>query len=128
MILKYKIRQEAEKGAFSPFIVAAEEITLTSVTLEGIVEGDLVSLNIDISWLKPMCDLGELEIFLRKDTPNGPVLYWTLETCFAKANTRERYSLTGEDGMRNFYLTVRSSEEKAILTGYALEGSVSSPA
>lgn len=127
MTLKYKTRQEAGAGSFDSFVVGADEIVLTSVTLEGISEGDRVVLAIDVSWLKPLCDLGELEFFLRRDMPDGPAVYWTLETCFAKARTRESYTLAGDNSMRHFYLTVRSSEQKARLVAYALEGSVFSP-
>lgn len=127
MSLKYKTSQGAAAGTFDSFVVGAEEIVLTSVTLEGIEAGDRVVLSIDVSWLKPMCDLGELEFFLRKDAADGPVIYWTLETCYAKARTKESFTLTAEGGMRHFYLSVKSCEQKARLVSYALEGSVYAP-
>lgn len=128
MTLKYRTRQEAPAGSFDSFMIGADEIVLTSVTLEGIEDGDQVVLAIDATWLKPLCDLGELEFFVKKDAPDGPVVYWTLETCFAKARTRESVTLAGNAGMRHFYLTVKSKEEKARIVSYALEGSVFAPA
>ncbi|MWV46835.1 hypothetical protein GRF59_24810 [Paenibacillus sp. HJL G12] len=128
MTLKYRIKQEAAAGTFDSFVVGADEIVLTSVTLEGVAEGDRIVLAIDVSWLKPLCDLGELEFFLRKGAADGPVIYWTLETCYAKARTKENYTLIADSGMRHFFLTVKSTEQKARLVAYALEGSVYSPA
>jgi len=124
MTEKYSTRVGAAAGTFVPFAVGPDEIVLTGVTLEGIVDGDRVILDIDVSWLKPMVDLGELELIIRRDAPNGPVIYWTMETCYFRARTREECVLSGDSAMRHFFLTARSSEHKAMLAAYFLGGTV----
>ncbi|MDR9856671.1 hypothetical protein RJP21_24010 [Paenibacillus sp. VCA1] len=124
MMQKNKTRVGAAEGSFTPFTVGPDEIVLTGITLEGIADGDRVVLDIDVTWLKPMCDLGELELILRRDAPTGTVIYWTMETCFARARVREECIVRGEGGMRHFFLTTRSSEHKAMLAAYYLEGTV----
>ncbi|WP_339323816.1 hypothetical protein [Paenibacillus sp. FSL W8-0194] len=127
MTAKYNTRVGAAAGTFMPFTVGPDEIVLTGVTLEGIAEGDRVILDIDVSWLKPMCDLGELELMIRRDAPDGPIIYWTMETCYAQARTREECVLAGDGTMRHFFLTARSVEHKAQLAAYYLEGTVDAP-
>lgn len=123
-MLKYNTKVGAAEGTFTPFTAGPDEIVLTGITLEGIADGDRVVLGIDVTWLKPMCDLGELELILKKNTPDGPTIYWTMETCFARARMKEECVLRGESTMRHFYLTARSSEHKAMLAAYFLGGTV----
>lgn len=127
--MKYNNKLGAVAGSYEPFTVGRQEIVLTSVSLQDVSTGDRIVLGIDVSWRKTIYwDMGELEFLLRLGSPDGPVIYWTLETCFEKARTQESHTLTAVEGMSVFYLTVKSADERAQISGsYSLEGSVFDP-
>ncbi|GAB6991495.1 hypothetical protein [Paenibacillus pini] len=124
--MKSTTKIEAVATTYTPFLVGAEDIILTAVTLPGISQGDRIVLSINIGWEKPSrWDMGEIEVFIRQNTSDGPILYWSLESCYLKARTRESITLTGNEQMEHFYLIVRSLHQQAIISGdYFLEGTV----
>ncbi|MFC3800634.1 hypothetical protein [Cohnella sp. GCM10012308] len=124
-MIKYKHNTGAEHGSFPPFPIR-EEIVLTSVSLHGIESGDEIVLRIEIGWSNPgTFDMGELEVTLRKDAPDGEMVEWSLESCFLSAVTRLEYRTTGGLPDQVYYLCVRSTEGLAIMNGpYRLEGRV----
>ncbi|MET3548795.1 hypothetical protein ABID47_005427 [Paenibacillus favisporus] len=126
--MKYHAKLGASEGSYTPFTVGKQEIVLTSVSLQQVSPGDLIELEIDVTWVKSIYwDMGEMEFILRKDTPDGPVIYWTLETCFEKGRTRESCSFYADPGMSVFYLSVRSADERGVISGdYWLKGTVKS--
>lgn len=127
--MKFKAKSGAASGSYEPFVVGEQEIVLTGVTLQQVSPGDRIVFSIDVNWVKPIhWDMGEMEISLRLGQPDGQVIYWTLETCFAKSRTRESFTWTAEKEETEFYLTVRSVDSRAILSGdYWLEGTVYTP-
>ncbi|WP_314003337.1 hypothetical protein [uncultured Paenibacillus sp.] len=126
MTTKYSRKTGASAGSFAPFPVGKEELVLTSVYMDGLAPNDRIVLKPEIGWAKPVhWDTGELEVMLRENSPDGQVVYWTLETCFEKALTSESCTVRGGKSVKVFYLTVRSSEERAMITGpYSLQGTV----
>ncbi|MEF2967953.1 hypothetical protein V3851_19155 [Paenibacillus sp. M1] len=124
--MKYIHKVGTAAGTFPPFLVRADEIVLTSVTMMHINPGDRLVLRMDVGWEKPIhWDTGEMEFRIRKDTPDGPVIYWNLETCFERAYSMETVTDVGVAPIQHYYLTVRSSESRGIITGpYSLQGSV----
>ncbi|EXX86303.1 hypothetical protein BG53_06390 [Paenibacillus darwinianus] len=126
MTTKYSRKTGAPAGGFAPFPAGAAEIVLTSVYMDGLTPEDRIVLKPEIGWVKPAYwDTGELEVILREHSPEGPVVYWTLETCFEKALTSESCTVLCSRSEHVYYLSVRSSEARAVITGpYSLQGSV----
>ncbi|SFB44465.1 hypothetical protein SAMN05216312_108158 [Cohnella sp. OV330] len=124
-MIKYKHSTGTEQGSFPPFPIR-DEIVLTSVSLHGIDPGDEVVLRIEIGWSNPgTFDMGELEVILKKDDPNGATVEWSLESCFLSAVTRLEYRTTGGMPDQVYYLCVRSTEGLAVMNGpYRFEGRV----
>ncbi|MBB3131728.1 hypothetical protein FHS19_006451 [Paenibacillus rhizosphaerae] len=127
--MKFKAKSGAASGSYEPFVVGEQEIVLTGLTLQHVTPGDQIVLSIDVNWVKPIhWDMGEMELCLRLGQPDGQVVYWTLESCFEKSRTRESFTWTAENGEARFYLTVKSVDSRAILSGdYWLEGTVYAP-
>jgi hypothetical protein len=109
-----------------PFEVGNEVITLTGIVLTDVQPTDSIKLQIVISWEKPIvCDLGELEILLRKDDPSGEVIEWSIETCFNQSKTKLEITRTGGNSIQTYYLAVKSEDSSARITGpYTLKGIV----
>lgn len=126
MSVKYTGKNEAKEGTFPPFPVQEKEIVLTGLLLQKTESGDRISLKIDIGWGKPMhLDLAEMEVLVHRGTEDGPVVYWTQESCMIKARFKETISLRAQSDYELFYLTVRSLEQRAIIHGpYSLQGTV----
>lgn len=124
--MKYTHKVGTAAGTFPPFMVGKEEVILTSVTMMSISPGDLLVLRLDVGWKKPVhADTGEIELRIRKDSPDGPVIYRTLETCAEKAYTMEKVTDTGNVPVQHYYLTACSPDRRAVITGpYSLQGSV----
>ncbi|MFB9329635.1 hypothetical protein ACFFSY_27170 [Paenibacillus aurantiacus] len=124
--MKFTQKNGAAAGTFLPFLVGDEEITLTSVLLPDTSPGDRIVLKMEIAWDKPPhWDTGELEVILRRDAPSGPLIYWTLESCFLKARYVESETVQAQGGTQLFYLSVRSKEQRARIIGpYSLQGTV----
>ncbi|MEK0316737.1 hypothetical protein [Cohnella sp. 56] len=124
-MIKYQHRTGATLGSFVPFLVGGE-LVLTSVSLHGIAPGDEVIVGIEIGWANPMSlDMGELEIRLKRDAPDGETVEWSLESCFLSAVTRLEYRTTGGNPDQLYYLIVSSREQLARITGpYVLDGRV----
>ncbi|MCY9694368.1 hypothetical protein [Paenibacillus alginolyticus] len=115
---KYMHCNMAKEGTFTPFLVADKEIILTSVIAMHVSPGNRIVLQMEVAWEKPNnWDMGEIEINLRKDTPDGPVIYWTLESCFISAHTIVEQVEIGENPVQIYYLTVQSSEHRAVIVG-----------
>ncbi len=127
--MKYTDKLGAEAGSFQPFAVGEEEIVLTSLVMRQIAAGDRIMLRLEVGWEKPYYwDTGELEIIVRQDRADGPVVYWTLETCFEQARTIDTVTVTGTRPEQLFYLSVRSAEGRARIGGhYSLQGTVYAP-
>ncbi|MBB3110234.1 hypothetical protein FHS18_002301 [Paenibacillus phyllosphaerae] len=124
--MKYRVKNEALAGTYTPFQVGPQEIVLTGIHVPDSAPGDRIQLKLEIGWSKPAyLDLAELEVLLREDTVDGPVLYWTQESCMIKARFIETVTLTAAGGSKIFYLTVRSMEERALISGtYSLQVTV----
>ncbi|CAI6032224.1 hypothetical protein [Cohnella sp. JJ-181] len=124
-MIKYQHSTGAEQGSFPPFPVG-DELVLTSVSLHGIGPDDIVVLRIEIGWANPgTFDMGELEVLLRRDAPDGEAVEWYLESCFLSAVTRIEYRTTGGLPDQVYYLCVRSTDQLAVMNGpYRLEGRV----
>ena len=127
-MIKYTHRNEAPLGSFQPFEINETEIVLTSVVLMHIESMDQVKLQLEIGWDKPVLwDMGELEIMLRKDAPNGNIVEWSLESCFSSAVTKLEHTRTGGAPVQIYYLTVKSPDSRARIVGpYSLKGIVQS--
>lgn len=127
--MKYQHKTGAIRDDYPPFTVGETEIVLTAVTLMDIAPGDTIKLEFLIEWVKPVIwDMGELEIMIRRGAPGGVPVYWTLESCFARAKSKEVFTHYGtEDPVMTYYLCVRSSGQRAIISGdYSLYGTVES--
>lgn len=128
--MKYSHATGAEAGSYTPFLVGPKEIVLTSVSLRHIAPGDRVTLRVEIEWRKPIhWDTGDMEVYIREGSPTGEPVYYSIESCFVRARLRDRIVLTGRaPGAQIFYLTVRSAELRAYVSGrYALSGAVEAP-
>lgn len=125
--MKYQHRTGAGKYEHGPIPVGEKELVLTSVTLSPISQGDKIRLQYIIEWTRPVeWDTGEMEIMIRRGSVEGPIIYWTLETCFGQAKHKEVITDTDSSiGVELYYLTVRSSEGRAIINGdYFLTGTI----
>jgi hypothetical protein len=125
--MKYQHRTGAGKYEHEPIPIGEKEIVLTSVTLSPINQRDKIKLQYIIEWTRPAeWDTGELEIIIRRSAVEGPIIYWTLETCFAQAKHKEVVMDTDMSlGVELYYLTVRSAEGRAIINGdYFLTGTI----
>ncbi|SFT29326.1 hypothetical protein [Paenibacillus sp. BC26] len=129
--MKYTDKSSADVGSFEPLLVGPEQLVLTSLQLGSISPGDRLVLRFEVGWENPDIanwDSGEMEILLREDGPDGLVVYWNLESCFMKGRTKEQLTFVGTDPQRRYYLTVRSNDTRARITGpYSLQGSVYAP-
>ncbi|WP_189018734.1 hypothetical protein [Paenibacillus marchantiophytorum] len=115
---KYTHANSAKEGTFTPFLITDKEVVLTSVIAMHVSPGNRIILQMEVAWEKPMnWDMGEIEIVLRKDAPDGPVIYWTLESCFVSAHTIVEQVEIGENPVHIYYLSVLSSEHRAIIVG-----------
>ncbi|RCX19786.1 hypothetical protein DFP94_104241 [Fontibacillus phaseoli] len=124
--MKYIHKVGTAAGTFTPFLVGKEEVILTSVSLMSISPGDRLELRLDVGWEKPIqWESGEIELRIRKDAADGPVIYWKLETCIEKGYTMEKTADTGVYPVQHYYLTACSCDSRAIISGpYSLQGSV----
>ncbi|WP_410771907.1 hypothetical protein [Fontibacillus sp. BL9] len=124
--MKYIHKVGTAAGTFNPFLVGKDEVVLTSVSLMHISPGDRLVLRMDVGWEKSVqWDTGEIEFRIRKDAADGPVIYWTRETCSEKGYTMEKTTDSGVNPVQHYYLTACSSDSRAIISGpYSLQGSV----
>lgn len=124
-MIKYAHETGAAFGSFERFPVQ-DEIVLTSVLLQTIAPEDEIELEIEIGWDNSYsCDMGELDIMLRRDGPNGEIVYRAIESCYAGALTLLRFRTRGGAPLQIYYLTVRSDQGRALLRGpYRLKGTV----
>ncbi|NWL88847.1 MULTISPECIES: hypothetical protein [unclassified Paenibacillus] len=112
------MKRGAARGGFQPFIIGPQEVTLTSIDVRGIVIGQRIQIKIEVGWEKPIhWDTGEMEIIIRRDALDGPVVYWSQEACFEKCLLIETYSEAATQANHSYYLGVRSEESRAIMTG-----------
>ncbi|CAI6032588.1 hypothetical protein [Cohnella sp. JJ-181] len=123
--MKYAQETGTAKGSFERFAVQ-DEIVLTALQLGGIGPADEVRIAIEVGWDNSGAwDMGELEIMLRKDSPAGEIVEWSLESCFASALTKLQYKTVGGHRTQIYYLTVRSPQGRAVICGpYWLRGGV----
>lgn len=121
----YMHRTGTPKGSFPKFVVK-DEIVLTSVQVRETGSSEEVTVSIEIGWDNSGAwDMGELEIMLRRDRPDGEIVYWSPESCFASVLTRLQYKSVGGASARLYYLTVRSPQARAVISGpYWLQGTV----
>lgn len=111
-------KNEAALGSFTPFVVPEQELSIMNILIPQTVAGDRITLKIEIGWLKPAhLDLGELEVMVRGGATDGPVVYWTQESCMIKARFVETVELTAHGGTESFYLSVRSIAHRAFIVG-----------
>lgn len=112
------MKQGAARGTFEPFIVGPREVALTSIDIARVVPGQQIQLKLEIGWEKPIhWDTGEMEIIVRRDTPKGPIIYWTQEACYEKCLMIDTYSEAATKDHHSYYLSVRSEESRAVMTG-----------
>ncbi|SFB44547.1 hypothetical protein SAMN05216312_108170 [Cohnella sp. OV330] len=123
--MKQRVESGAAKDSFPSFAVQ-DEIVLTAVQVQQVEPTDEIRIGIEIGWDNSgVWDMGELEIMLRKGGPDGEVVEWSLESCFASALTKLTYKAVGGERSQTFYLTVRSPHGRAVIRGpYWLKASV----
>ncbi len=114
-----------------PFRLGPEPIVLGTVKLAAIAPGDRIVVRLEIGWANADLDAwdsGEMEMMLREDGPDGKVVYWNMESCFAKGRSSEQLTFTGTGPEQTYCLVVRSHESRALIIGpYSLQGSVYAP-
>jgi hypothetical protein len=116
--MKYTGKNEAGLGAFNPFPATDNERAIMRIQIPDSAAGDRITLKIEVGWLKPLhLDLGELEVIVRRGALDGPIVYWTQESCMTKARFVETIETTGSGGPEWFYLAVRSVAHRAYIIG-----------
>ncbi|MFC3800646.1 hypothetical protein [Cohnella sp. GCM10012308] len=125
--MKQIVQTGAVKDCFPRFAVR-DEIVLTAVQLQDVEPKDEIKVGIEIGWDNSGAwDMGELEILLRKGSPEGEVVEWALESCFSSAFTKIAYKTIGGERSQSYYLTVRSPHGRAVISGpYWLKANVRS--
>ncbi|REE66700.1 hypothetical protein A8990_14836 [Paenibacillus taihuensis] len=128
--MKFSDKMVADSGSFAPFLVGPDEFVLASVGLANMAPGDRIVLSFEIGWERLFeWDSVDLEIMLRESSETGTVLYWNMESCFLRARSTERHTIVGGAApAQRYFLTVRSAEKRARITGpYSLQGAVYAP-
>jgi|GEM_PF-964502 len=127
-MIKYTAISEALPGTFAlPMLLSTNEVQLTSLTLKQLQPGDRVELMYSLAWEKPgHRDIGEIELTLRRGSPNGPVVSWSEETCYQKAvSTGHHTEISAATGELTYYLSAASFDQRAIAIGpLVLKGTV----
>jgi hypothetical protein len=110
MLAKYSVTTgiNLEKYTF-PIAVTDQEIDLCNLHLTDLVPGDHIILEAGVGWQKNL-DIGELEIMIRKDSPSGPILYQTEDTCFHTTySVMKHIDKDIQEDTHAYYLTVKST-------------------
>ncbi|SDD30803.1 hypothetical protein SAMN02799630_02751 [Paenibacillus sp. UNCCL117] len=117
----YTVISEARPDSHSlPMKVGEAELPLTTVLLTNLLPGQRVSVEASIVWHNavPNMDIGELELFIRDTGIHGQLLASGQESCYLSGEAELDFEETiGSDTARVYALTVRSSDERAIIVG-----------
>ncbi|WP_159881062.1 hypothetical protein [Paenibacillus puerhi] len=103
-----------------PLKAGDAELLLTSVVLTGLQPCQRVAVEATVVWENavPNLDIGELELTIRDTGIHGEQLADTQESCYLSVASELYFEeRTGSEPTRVYALTVRSSDERAIIVG-----------
>ncbi|NMP08587.1 hypothetical protein [Paenibacillus polymyxa] len=129
MLLKYTVQNKAEAGTYAlPFQVTEQEIVLSTLIIPASEAEGRIVIEVSLAWENPLLnwDIGELDIRLRRNDEQGPVLDWLQDSCYQEGFSELSYEETAQQAEPHVYcLTVQSADRRAVVTGpLMMRGSV----
>ncbi|MDP1511496.1 hypothetical protein L8C07_17740 [Paenibacillus sp. CMAA1739] len=129
MLLKYTVQNKAEAGTYAlPFQVTEQESVLSTLIIPASEAEGHIAIEVSMVWENPLLnwDIGELDIRLRRNDQQGPVLDWLQDSCYQEGYAELSYEETGTQAEPHVYcLTVQSADRRAVITGpIMIRGSV----
>ncbi|QDY83924.1 hypothetical protein FQU75_11280 [Paenibacillus polymyxa] len=129
MLLKYTVQNKAEAGTYAlPFQVTEQESVLSTLIIPASEAEGRIVIEVSMVWENPLLnwDIGELDIRLRRNDQQGPVLDWLQDSCYQEGYAELSYEETGTKAEPHVYcLTVQSADRRAVVTGpIMIRGSV----
>ncbi|MGQ3478386.1 hypothetical protein [Paenibacillus sp. TY11] len=128
-MLKYSVQNKAEAGTHAlPFQVTEQENVLSTLIIPASESEGRIVIEASLAWGNPLLnwDIGELDIRLRRNDEQGPVLDWLQDSCYQEGFAELSYEEMGKQAEPYVYcLTVQSSDRRAVITGpLMIRGSV----
>ncbi|MBE0335671.1 hypothetical protein [Paenibacillus sp. 23TSA30-6] len=128
-MLKYSVQNKADAGTHAlPFQVTEQESVLSTLIIPANESEGRIVIEVSLAWENPLLnwDIGELDIRLRRNDGQGPVLDWLQDSCYQEGFAELRYEETVEQTAPYVYcLTVQSADRRAVVTGpLVIQGSV----
>ncbi|WP_318628023.1 hypothetical protein [Paenibacillus polymyxa] len=120
-MLKYSVQNKAEPGTYAlPFQVTDQESVLSTLIIPASEAEGRIVIEVSLAWENPLLnwDIGELDIRLRRNDEQGPMLDWLQDSCYQEGFAELIYEETGTQGEPYVYcLTVQSADRRAVVTG-----------
>ncbi|WP_226001807.1 hypothetical protein [Paenibacillus sp. BJ-4] len=128
-MLKYSVENKAEAGTHAlPFQVTEQESVLSTLIIPAGESDGRIVVEVSLAWENPLLnwDIGELDIRLRRNDVQGPLLDWLQDSCYQEGFAELRYEESGKQTEAYVYcLTVQSANRRAVVTGpLMIRGSV----